>query len=244
MIASLPMYMRPETHAAYERYWSAIRIQLLEIGIEAPQTLSDVETIAHWQQQDMVFSQTCGMPYRLVLKDKVQLVGTPDFDITGCPAGYYKSVLIVNVQDDREKISDYRTSTLAVNAIISQSGFAAPQNMAKELGFKFENITLSGAHRASAQMVAKGDADIAAIDAVTWRDIQRYDRYESSLRIIDTTPATPGLPYICALHFDRNDIRQAVATAIAELTASDRDILGIKALIDIPSADYLSVLNP
>ncbi len=244
MIASLPMYMRPETQAAYERYWALIQTQLKDIGLNAPKQLKDVENLEHWQQNDLVFSQTCGMPYRLYLNDDVQLIGTPDYGIMGCPPGFYKSVLIVNSQDDRETIKDYKMGTFAVNAMISQSGYAAPQNMARDLGFQFESIVLSGTHRLSAEMVANGSADIAAIDAVTWRDIKRYDSFATALRIIETTPATPGLPYICALKYDRNDIREVVTTAITELNASDRDILGIKALIDIPQSEYLSIPNP
>ncbi len=244
MIASLPMYMRPETRDAYNRYWALIQEQLLQIGIHAPNQLSDAEDLQHWLQDDLVFSQTCGMPYRTALKNYVQLVGTPDFGLEGCPAGYYNSVLIVHLQDEREQVTDYKTAHLAVNSKISQSGYAAPQNMAKTLGFEFKNTVLSDAHRISAKMVANGTAEIAAIDAVTWRDIQRYDTFAADLKVIAKTPPTPGLPYICALQFDKNDIRQAVATALPQLSTADQDTIGIKALIDIPTAEYLAVPNP
>ncbi len=244
MIASLPMYMRPENKDAHNRYWQLISANLAHSGIAAPAHLSEGEDTVHWLRRDLVLSQTCGMPYRLRLHGHVQLVGTPDFGSENCPAGYYNSIFIVNTQQTRTKLGDFRTASIAVNAMISQSGYAAPQTAAKKAGFQFENITVSGGHVTSAKWVASGQADIAAIDEVTWRNIQKYDDFSSDLKVLTKTEPTPALPYICAFGMDKDMIAQAVTNAIAQLTPADRNSLNIRGLIQIPSEAYLAIENP
>ena len=92
MIASLPMYMRPENKAAHERYWQLIAAKLTKSGIIAPTDLDDCEDNDHWLRDDLVLSQTCGMPYRLFLHGNVQLIGTPDYGLPDCDAGYYNKI--------------------------------------------------------------------------------------------------------------------------------------------------------
>lgn len=244
MIASLPMYLRPENQTAHDHFWKLIRDGLAPKGIDAPARLDAGVDLDFWKRDDLVLSQTCGMPYRLFLHGKVQLVGTPDYGLEGCPAGYYNSAIITNIKDDRTDIAEFSTANMAVNSNISQSGYAAPQNEAKKLGFQFENITMSGGHLNSAKMVATGQAEIAAIDGVTLQNITRYDDIARNIKVLTTTTPTPGLPYICALGLDRNAIAQTVSDAIDALTPEDRASLGIKSLIPIPSADYLAVENP
>lgn len=244
MIASLPMYIRAENKTAHNRYWQLIRTGLIDSGIDAPQFLENDESLDHWQRDDLVLSQTCGMPYRLFLHDKVQLLGTPDYGLDDCPAGYYNSVFIANANDTRTTLTDFSSAKLAVNSKISQSGFCAPQTEAKKAGFQFETLSLSGTHVASAKMVATGRADIAAIDAFSWRNIERYDSFSDDIKILGRTAPTPGLPYICALGLDIAAVTQAITRAIAALSPDDRERLGIQSLIPIPKADYLAIENP
>ncbi|MGR3291710.1 MAG: phosphate/phosphite/phosphonate ABC transporter substrate-binding protein, partial [Paracoccaceae bacterium] len=69
MIASLGMYDRPETAASNDALWAGIRKNL---GY-GPQHLDRTTTpMQVWQSPDLLFSQTCGMPYRSILRDSVQ----------------------------------------------------------------------------------------------------------------------------------------------------------------------------
>ncbi|MGB3244306.1 MAG: PhnD/SsuA/transferrin family substrate-binding protein [Sulfitobacter sp.] len=245
MIASLMMYARPELEAAHRRYWALIRAELAARGIESPETLSnDVDGLTVWNDSDLVLSQTCGMPYRLWLKDKVTLVGTPDFGLEGCPPGYYRSAIVVRADDPRKTLADFAQALFAYNARYSQSGFASIYNTVSPLGFWFSDKVESGGHVASARMVAQGTADIAALDAVTWRLIRKYEAFSDKLRVLEWTVPTPGLPYIAAAEADRDATFAAIKQAIAQLAPSDRTALGIKDLIAIPEADYLAVGNP
>ena len=65
MIATLPMYDRPETRAANDRFWDLIRSHL----DEAPEELSRDDF--HWLHPDLLLSQTCSLPYRTALQGRV-----------------------------------------------------------------------------------------------------------------------------------------------------------------------------
>lgn len=246
MIASLPMYARPELDAAFARFWDRIAAILRAGGINAPAALSQHDDLmALWRDPDLVLSQTCGMPYRKFLHGKVTLVGTPDYGLEGCPPGYYRSALVVRQTDARAALADFAQARFAYNEENSQSGFAAPQNHAQALGFAFSNRVQSHSHRASACMVSEGTADIAALDAVSWRHMQAYDAFAGSLRVLDwTAPPTPVLPFITARGNDPDLLFEAIARAIDALEAEDRAAIGLRGIVKIPASAYLAVPNP
>ncbi|NBO20395.1 MAG: hypothetical protein EBU97_00195 [Rhodobacteraceae bacterium] len=247
MIASLPMYDRAETAAANDRYWALIRAGLGERGIDAPMALhrGDGPLIDDWQRPDLVLSQTCGLPFRAVLSGRVALVGTPDFGVTGCAPGYYRSVLVVRADDPRDAPAALSGAAMAYNDGLSQSGWAAAQNWAAEMGLQFRAGPRTGSHRASAQMVATGGADFAALDAVTFALICDHDPdLAATLRVVGMTPPTPGLPYICAPGQDVGALRAAIEGAIPQLTAADRRTLRLRGLVQIPASAYLAIPTP
>ena len=123
-------------------------------------------------------------------------------------------------------------------------GWAAPVLHARALGLRFSRVVRSGGHAASARAVAQGRADIAAIDAASWRLIRRHDGVADRLRVIDATAPTPGLPYVTAAARDPVPIRSALRRAIAALDADTRAVLGLRALIDIPEGAYLRLPVP
>ena len=245
MIASLMMYQHPQLLEAHNRYWQLIRNNLREAGLDSPETLSqDTEEFTVWKHPELVLSQTCGMPYRTWLHDTVALVGTPDFAVTDCPPGYYRSALVVRADDSRATLDEFQQATFAYNQTFSQSGYAAPFWHLKPLGFWFENRLHTEQHLESARAVAEGRADIASLDAVSWRLALRYEPFTAGLRVIEWTKPTPGLPLITAKRHDPAVIFMAVERAIAQLTDEDRGLLGIKGLMRIAEEDYLAVLNP
>lgn len=245
MRASLPMYDRPELENAHRAYWSLIRDALRSRGLNAPETLTaNGVGLGFWRSNDVVLSQTCGLPFRTWLHRDVQLVGTPDFGLEGCTPGYYRSVIVTHKDDLRAQLSDYHGGVLAINGTDSQSGYAAFLNHTAKSNLSRQDHFVSGSHRASAQAVAEKQADLAALDAISWRLIKRWDRFSDQLRVLEMTVPTPGLPYICATDIDPTDIADAVRCALAASPKDARDALGIKALINIPKADYLAVPIP
>lgn len=239
------MYARPQLAGAHQRYWQLIRQNLHAVGIDSPETLAqDAEEFYVWKHPELVLSQTCGMPYRTWLHDKVQLVGTPDYALEDCPAGYYRSALIVRANDTRTHLIDYRDGVFAYNQTFSQSGYAAPYWHLHQLGFWFEHRLATEQHLKSAQAVANGEADIASLDAVSWRLMTEYDSFAAKLRVLEWTEATPGLPLITAPGRDAGAIFAAVEAAIDQLTVSDRQRLGLRGIVAIPKNQYTAIPNP
>jgi ABC-type phosphate/phosphonate transport system substrate-binding protein len=245
MIANLMMYQRPELVEAHAGFWTLIRKHLAAAGLDSPEALSqNAEEFFVWKHPDLVLSQTCGMPYRTWLHDKVQLVGTPDYGLVNCPAGYYRSAIIVRADDARTAVAAYRDAIFAYNQTFSQSGYAAPFWHVKSEGFWFENRLHTDQHIESARAVATGRADIASIDAVTWRNIETFEPFAADLRILAWTKPTPGLPLITALGNDAFLIFEAVRAAIEELDERSKSQLGIRGIVKIPKEDYLEIANP
>ena len=239
------MYARPQLADAHSRLWKLIRLRLSEVGIDSPSALSqDAEEFGVWLNPQLVLSQTCGMPYRLALHRNVKLVGTPDYGLIDCPAGYYRSALVVRTDDPRNDLIEFQPSILAFNEPFSQSGYASVYWHAKQRGFWFSNTLKTGQHLASAFAVAKGTASIASLDAVTWRMIQQYESIAEQLRVLEWTKPTPGLPLITSLKHDEGDIHAAVCRAIDDLSEEDQALLGINGLVKIPACDYLAIANP
>ncbi len=245
MIASLFMYCYPQLIEPNNRYWALIRSHLSLAGIASPQHLKQIDgDTADWQDTNLVFSQTCGMPYRLWLHENVQLIGTPDYGLDACPPGYYRSALVVRADDPGTQLVQFEGATLAFNSTHSQSGYAAPYWHARAHGFWFRKRIEVGSHLQAARAVAAGDADIAALDALSWKLMQRYCDFSPKLRVLDWTTPTPGLPYISASDANTSAMFDAIACAIDDLSETDAAGLAIKGLVKIGAEQYLGVENP
>ena len=241
MIAWLGMYDPAPLRPANDRFWTAIRDALGD----GPRALSrDVEPWTAWQSPELLLAQTCGLPYRSRLHDRVALVGTPDYGLPDCPPGYYRSVFVVRADDRRATLRDFAGARLACNEGLSQSGWAAPMAHLAGVGARPGAIVFTGAHAASVRAVATGQADCAGIDALTWEMLLRHDPVARELRVIAQTEPTPGLPYITAPAQDAALLAERVAAAIGDLDAGDRHMLHIRGLVAIPAADYLSLPPP
>lgn len=244
MIASLPMYDTAVTRGANDRFWHSIR-QEIGFGPEKLDRSRDPHEV--WADPDLLLSQTCGLPFRTEFHTKTQLVGTPDYGLSGCPAGYYRSHLVVPADDPRRVLSDYADARLARNDPRSQSGWAAieQQLVEEKLPFSFADRVLeTGSHANSVHAVAEGRADIAAIDAVTWALLERDDPVTKSLRVLQSTEPTPGLPLITGPDQDARLILRAVRNAVSRLGMQDRELLHLKGIVEIPAHAYLSVPTP
>ena len=240
MIAALGMYDRPEIRESNDALWAGIRDKL-GFGPEVLDRQLDPWDI--WTNPDLILAQTCGFPFRQKLHQQVKLVGTPDYGLPDCPAGYYNSVFLTRRGDDTQ-LHSYKNRIFAYNEALSQSGWAAAQTHAGRLRFQFENLQLTGSHLNSARAVAQGSADIAALDGVSWRLISKYETFAKKLMVIQTTDPTPGLPLITGLKQDPKLIFSAVSFAIRNIYPIYLRTLGIRRLVYIPAADYLAVPTP
>lgn len=244
MIAALPMYARPENRAAHDALWRLIRDNLRAGGIAAPDSL-DWQTghMEGWARPDLVLSQICNLPWRARFRDRVTLIGASDYGLPDCAPGHYYSLFVVRA-DDPATDPAARAGRFAYNEALSNSGWGAPQAYAAARGFAFAPHLATGAHWDSARAVADGRADIAAIDAITWRNLMRWWPDAARLRVIGRTGATPGQSFITRAGQDPAPYRAAIAAAIAALPAADAAMLGLRGIVALPLSDYDIPLPP
>lgn len=240
MIATLGMYDMPALQPANDRFWSLIRTHL---GFGPSHLTRGADVWDVWNSPDLVFSQTCGMPYRTRLHGKVRLVGTPDYGLAGCPSGFYRSIFVAR-KDDARDLDQLAEGAFAYNERLSQSGWAAPMvNLSRHSRLPKE-VLETGGHAASAAAVAEGRADYAALDALTWELLKDHSKLGETLREVAATEPTPALPYIAAKGQDAAEIARAVRAAVHDLSPADQGLLRLRDLIEIPAERYLAVPNP
>ncbi|WP_211473901.1 phosphate/phosphite/phosphonate ABC transporter substrate-binding protein [Collimonas humicola] len=213
MICALPMYPFPA--ASLRAFWTALRDNLQRAGLQRlPLELSQPDDLLrHWQRSDLLLSQSCGYPVSTLLRGKVQVVGAWHFDVPGCRHSNYSSTLLVRREDAGKSLAQFGGAVAVCNERHSQSGYHALRSAVAPLardGRFFSKVLFSGAHRRSAQMVAGGEADIAALDCVSAFLLRQQEpAVFERLAAIGFTESMPGLPLITSLN--------TPATALAQL---------------------------
>jgi ABC-type phosphate/phosphonate transport system substrate-binding protein len=198
------MYDLPQLEAAHDELWSALRAYLIEAGLaETPLHLTrGADPAGIWAHPLLLLGQACEYPLAKFFADRVRLVATPRYGVPGCDGVAYRSVILVRKDDPAAALADLRDRRCAINERSSNSGMNLLRaSIAYVAGGRrfFESVVLSGSHRRSVQMVACGDADVAAVDCVSFAHFRRlYPESVAPLRILGWTPASPSLPFITA----------------------------------------------
>ena len=245
MIATLPMYLWPDNIAAHDRLWAGIRDRLRGDGINAPDAL-DYNTghMDSWVRPDLVLSQICNLPYRAQFRGKVTRIGAADYPQTGVEPGYYTSVFVTRADDPAQTLADASGYPMAINEPLSNSGWGVPLQYAIAQGLTLNPVLRTGAHRDSLRAVVEGRADLAAIDGVTWTNMQRWDPNAARAKVIARTHATPGMTFITAAGRDPAPYFAAIDAAIKALPQADRTTLNLRSIVALPEAAYDIPLPP
>ncbi|MGE0653812.1 MAG: phosphate/phosphite/phosphonate ABC transporter substrate-binding protein [Alphaproteobacteria bacterium] len=236
MLASLPMYDLPEAAAATAAWWQGLARAFRAEGVaDVPDRLTAPVSIRdHWRRPDLLFSQTCGYPLTHGLAGRVRLVATPAYAARGCSGARYCSLLIVAEGSPAINLADLRGRRCAFNGKDSQSGYNVLRAMAAPLarGARFfASATETGGHRASIAAVARGEADLCAVDCVTHALLARHAPSAlSGTRVLGESPPAPGLPYVTAGDADDDlvaRLRAGLDRALADpsLVAARDDLL-------------------
>jgi len=223
-VAALPMYDFPELREATDALWGAIAARLRDQGVAAPDSLLRGRAIEDvWTDPALLLAQSCGYPLVTRLEGRVSLVATPCYSAPGCEGALYRSAIVVREGERAATLAELRGRRCAVNDPASNSGMnvlrAAIAPLAGGECRFFGGVILTGAHEASVRAVAGGEADVAAIDCVTWAHLRALRPAETrGLRVLGWTEATPGLPLITSL-----------ATGDATLAALRQALTGVEA---------------
>lgn len=241
--ASLPMYDLPEIRWATDALWTAVVARLSAAGVAAAPALSRGPAVHElWTDPALLLSQTCGNPYVRRYRDRLRLVATPRYAAPGCDGPRYCSLLVVRADAPGENLAAFRAAVCAVNGWDSLSGWVALAAALPEPRF-FRAALITGAHADSVAAVAAGEADIAAIDCVTYALLQRHrPAATAGLRVIGRTAPAPGLPLVTRRDTDDGTVetlRAALRGALADpALAEARAALLIEGVEILAEADY------
>lgn len=235
MRASLPMYDLPELRGATDAWWLGVAQAVARQGIApVPLGLDRTEPAAPcWRLPDLLLSQCCGRDLVTHLAGQVEAVAIPCYRAAGCSAGTYRSWLVARRDDPRRRLDAFFGATAAVNYSGSHSGWVALGHTLARAGLSgpfFSRAVWTGGHRASLRAVVQREADLAAIDCVTFALLEQSAPAETaSVRVVAASEPAPALPYITA--GGRTDaVQSRLRDALAE-AANDTALAAARAAL-------------
>jgi ABC-type phosphate/phosphonate transport system substrate-binding protein len=253
-IASLAMYRDPpEVAAATRAFWAYLRDRLSESGLAGVPAALD-EVVPHdiaWLDPRLLLAQTCGYPFATRLRGRVRLVATPVYDRPGCDGVLGGSFVVVAAGSPVRSIADLRGRVAAINDPSSNSGMNLLRHLVAPHGRNgrfFGRVIESGSHVESIAAVARGDADVAAIDCVTYGNLARFGPGRlAGIRVLAETAKTPGLPLITRRTASDGAVallRDALMRFAGDPEAAHiRAALGLRGFEMLPDRAYDAVLR-
>ena len=204
-----------------------------------------------WANPGLLLAQSCGYPVMTSLRGQVRLVATPIYRATGCTGAWHRSALVVRADDGRAALAALRGSRCVANQRHSNTGMnllrAAIAPLADGRPF-FERVTWSRSHWRSLAMVAAGEADLTAIDAVTYAQLERSEPdLVRQTRVIGWTEAAPGLPFITSARTDDATLEilrgALLGMAAKPESATFCDALLLDGFESLPESAYQRVID-
>ena len=211
-VASMPMYDMPEISSALDSLWKDMARNLRLEGIrDVPRKLVHGQSLKNlWDNPALCISQCCG--YDLVNRyaDRLIPIATPHYGAPGCKGYDYSSVVIVREDYPGDDVLKMRGAVCAINGPESHSGMGALRALVAPKNRKgrfFSKVKISGSHAGSVEMVRSGQADVAAIDCVTYALLEWYKPTAiDGIRKLGTTHRAPGIPYVANANADKDTI--------------------------------------
>jgi hypothetical protein len=199
---SLPMYDLAEVRPALDAWWAGLGRHLARAGVpDVPAALAHgAPPGAAWSSPDLLLSQCCGYDLLNGYAGALRLLATPCYRAPGCVGPAYASIVVVAEQSPARDLDHLRGGICAINDWRSHSGMNALRALIAPLsrsGRFFARIEVSGSHRASLAMVARGAADLAAIDCVVHALLARHRPTAlAGTRPLACTPRAPAPPFV------------------------------------------------
>src|SRR5688572_14400539 len=229
-IASLPWYDLPEIRWATDLFWRRFSLHLREAGFVAPDELErGLDCFEQWRRPELLFSQACGYDVRIAYARELQVVATPRYSAPGCEGPRSSSFVVVREDAPYGALIELRGARCAINTPTSHSGMNILRSMVAPLhenGRFFSSVRVTGAHTKSLRHIVSGDADVAAIDCVTYELLRRHRPSAlAGTRILERTEAVAAPPFVARAELGSEHVR-ALRSALA---AVSRDPLAASA---------------
>lgn len=242
------MYPFGPLRAEYQALWDVVRHELDAV----PARLEwDVDLHVAWRDPMLVLGQTCGWPLVTELADlvdtgRIRVVGTFAHTVPEADGPTYRAVIVARSPLTLAQLPGRRA---AVNSFASLSGWVSLVHAVHGPGGVWAGtVTLTGAHYDSLLAVRDGQADVAAVDAVTLEHIRRLTpEVVDGLEVIGHGPRVPCLPVVlgpAASHLQVAQVRSAFTAALSgDHGAALRRALLVSDFIPLEPDDYRSLLE-
>ena len=186
----LDMYLAPPSEAAFARLESRLRTILTDAAIDLTADFA----------AGFAVGQICGITFANAPAGQLRYLATFVADATTVPAGHYNSILVTPRENGLTTPADFDPARH--KAVINETGsfsgnltFAA--HMAAEHNTGLGTPLASGAHLKSIGMVARGEADLAAIDRISFALArQTVPDDVAGVTVIGETASHPGVPFV------------------------------------------------
>ena len=248
LFATLPMYSAAPFRPAWQLLWEHAAAHLNKAGLNTQKALCwPDDPYPVWQDDAMILGHTCGWPLVSRLGEQVVPFARFDFGLPAAPAGHYHSVFIarqgpiVDTPLALEPLFNDPTWRIAINGTDSQSGFRVlGECLGRPYRIAGERVLVTGSHASSIDAVAAGQADLAAIDAVTWQYALDHQPSARALCVLARSADVPGLPLVTSGQFAGHTdlLRDALRLALRELSPSALGLLRINGLVTAARSDY------
>lgn len=250
-VASMPMYDMPEVRKALDSLWAGLARYLAREGLpDVPAKLTHGRTLrSFWNDPGLIISQCCGYDIVYGYAGKLRPIATPHYGAHGCRGSKYSSVVIVAEDCAATDVLLMPGAVCVINGPESHSGMSSLRGLVAPVsrdGRFFSQVKVSGSHAASLAMIRLGEADVAAIDCVTYALMEAYRPAAlAGTRKLGRTYRASGIPYVTRWNVDEDTVRRMrsalystfadpdLATACRALYLKDIEALPLAAYRDI-----------
>ena len=234
--------------------WQAVFDQfmpLIDEDINLRQQLVFDGNEAVLRDRDLLIGHTCGYPLMTLLQDALTPLCVPCFDVPGANGKYYTSQFIVPADSAIESLQQCRGKVVAVNGRDSNSGMNVLRHALAKLGARphyFVETRITGGHHASIEAVAANQAQLAAIDCVTYQLIADHNPdLIAAVRIIGQSEQTCGLPLVMPTAGYSRQLKNTWVAALNQglirVPSAARETLHLDRFESVEPNDYQSILE-
>lgn len=202
-------------------------------------------------RDDLLFGHTCGYPLLKTHRGAYSAFCVPVFDVEGTIGKLYSSRLIVPAGSGIESVSECRDQVAAVNGYDSNSGMNLLRYELARAGASpgyFSQVKITGSHLGSLEAVAANEAQLAAIDCVSFQLIaDENPALADAVDCIGFTARCCGLPFVLARDRDtpelRADLLDGLRQALAGASSEARERLHLRAFEAVDDSAYASIVD-
>ena len=206
---------------------------------------------ASLREPGLWFGHTCGYPLMTQLQPDFMPFCVPLFDVPGTEDKLYSSRIIATADGTVDSLETSRGRVCAMNNSDSNSGMNVLRHALADLARGepfFNRVLTTGGHLHSLQAVAEGEADIAAIDCVSYQLIaDAQPGLARKVKVIAETVKTCGLPLVMPQErYESTDIGRMVDDlnrALESCYEEAGEILHLDGFAEVRLPDYDSILQ-